>query len=98
MILIPFLLMDQKLWAVQGELIVLPCFSFNCRQSLQYYIPLFILLDCILCHFPLGLAIACVFLGKNMLFTLFILCYCYCESVNFNALFRKFSHLGLIIL
>lgn len=45
MILIPFLLMDQKLWAVQGELIVL-CFSFNCRQSLQYYIPLCILLDC----------------------------------------------------
>lgn len=45
MILIPFLLMDQKLWAVQGELIVLLCFSFNCRQSLQYDIPLCILLD-----------------------------------------------------
>lgn len=72
MILIPFLLMDQKLWAVQGELIVLLCFSFNCRQNLQYYIPLFILLDCSLCHFPLGLAIACVFWGKNVIHFIYI--------------------------
>lgn len=39
MILIPFLLMDQKLWAVQGELIVLLCFRLIVGRAYSMTFP-----------------------------------------------------------
>lgn len=70
----PFSFDGPEIMGCTGWVNCAAVFFINCRQSLQYYIPFCILLGCNLCYFPLSLAIACVFLGKIMLFTFFISC------------------------